>query len=182
MFSDPAGIQYSAVYLKMLSDGSWAVCFTNYSDVPVNLSLVFWDAGFPCNTGYGLKFRDLWAQEDAGVYRDTFCCMSCCPARPACLPGDGCKAVRWLSAKTAEESFLQMSSQLQSGSLTAAPPSFCALTASQSIFGAVAGLFWTGSVIIRQWAAPCSVAAKRHHLQKSKKIGRRLLFCGRKKN
>lgn len=125
------------------------------------------DAGFPCNTGYGLKFRDLWAQEDAGVYRDTFCCMSCCPARPACLPGDGCKAVRWLSAKTAEESFLQMRSQLQSGSLTAAPPSFCALTASQSIFGAVAGLFWTGSVIIK--AMGCSLFCSGEASSSSKK-------------
>lgn len=79
VFADPAGIQCTAVYLKMLSDGSWAVCFTNYSDAPVNLSLVFWDAGFPCNTGYGLKFRDLWAQEDAGVYRDTFCCTNVAP-------------------------------------------------------------------------------------------------------
>ena len=78
-FVDPAGIEYTATYLKCLHDGSYAVCFTNYSDAPVNLTLQFFDIGLSDGCGYGLKFRDLWAHRDVGVYCGSFTCSKIAP-------------------------------------------------------------------------------------------------------
>lgn len=79
LVSDPSGIEYQGIYVKMLSDGSMAICFVNYSDAPINLTIPFFDIGLPGDCGYGLKFRDLWAHEDVGVYHGSFTCSNIAP-------------------------------------------------------------------------------------------------------
>ena len=79
VFADPAGIEYTATYVKVLSDGSLAVCFVNYSDAPVNMNLMFWDIGLSGESGRGLLFRDLWEHGDIGVFEDCFTCENLAP-------------------------------------------------------------------------------------------------------
>lgn len=70
------------IYVKPLSDGSYGIGFFHMGDGSPRKegeeveqsegSLQFWDIGLPTSAGYSLKFRDLWAHEDVGVFSENF--------------------------------------------------------------------------------------------------------------
>lgn len=70
--SDPNAVDRQMIYAKILSDGSYAICFTNYSDAPIDSTLLFWELGLSDTCGYGLKLRDLWEHKDVGVFHRDF--------------------------------------------------------------------------------------------------------------
>lgn len=62
------------IYVKLLSDGSYAFGFFNMSDKEGEAALHFWDVGLPTSAGYGFLLRDVWQHEDIGVFKEGYKC------------------------------------------------------------------------------------------------------------
>jgi alpha-galactosidase len=44
----------------------------NFSDVPAEMSLQFWDIGLSTAAGRGLEMHDCWAHEDIGKFSERY--------------------------------------------------------------------------------------------------------------
>jgi len=69
-------------YVKILSNGDFAIALVNFGERRARAHFQFWDLGLPMAAGYGLQLTDLWTKEDLGVetafYRtmlDPHCCQ-----------------------------------------------------------------------------------------------------------
>ena len=60
------------VLLKPLCGGEYAAGFFNFSDVPVSMTLNFWDIGLSAVAGAGLRFYDCLSERDLGISRELF--------------------------------------------------------------------------------------------------------------
>ncbi len=73
------------VLVKPLRGGDYALGFFNFSDVPANLTLNFWDLGLSAVSGRGLRFHDCLSNQDPGIFTEQFSVK---------LPSHGCGVYR----------------------------------------------------------------------------------------
>lgn len=62
----------STVWVKLLDNGDFAIGFFNLSDTPRQAFLSFADIGLDRGCGKALSFRDVWKQEELGVFEDMY--------------------------------------------------------------------------------------------------------------
>jgi alpha-galactosidase len=60
------------VLVKVLSDGNFAIGFFNFSDVPANVTLNFWDMGIMSSAGCSLRFYDCLEHRDLGLQKECY--------------------------------------------------------------------------------------------------------------
>ena len=58
------------VLMKHLDDGTYALCFMNFSDKDEELPLIFSDMGLPDHAGYDLETRDILSGTGTAVWRE----------------------------------------------------------------------------------------------------------------
>ena len=58
--------------VKPLANGDYAIGMYNFSDVPAEMSLQFWDIGLSTAAGRGLEMHDCWSHEDIGRFSERY--------------------------------------------------------------------------------------------------------------
>lgn len=67
------GHDVGKILVRPLANGDYAVGFFNLSDRHIGFTnLLFWDIGFPYNSGYALEFYDCWEHKTVGTFRERF--------------------------------------------------------------------------------------------------------------
>jgi alpha-galactosidase len=60
------------VLVKVLSDGDFALGFFNFSDIPANVTLNFWDMGLMSSAGCSLQFYDCLEHRELGRQKECY--------------------------------------------------------------------------------------------------------------
>ena len=58
------------VFIKPMAENEYAIGFFNFTDEKSSVQLNLCDVGLAASSGYSFKLYDVWAKEDAGVFKD----------------------------------------------------------------------------------------------------------------